>query len=147
MPNVIELLKKDHRTVEELFKKIEKTEVARERKTLFAQLATEVEVHASAEETALYPKVEKMKELEELALEAYEEHNEVREIISRIEELSPEEAEWMETVEELKENIEHHVKEEESEMFPKMGKLLTQEQLIRMGSELQQAKSQLKKAS
>lgn len=148
MASVIELLEKDHRLVEDLFKKIEETEDASKREALFAELSAEVEIHASAEEIAVYPKLEKIKarDLDDEAEHAYKEHTEAREIISEIEKLDPTTDEWMKKVTELKEAIEHHVEDEEGDVFPKMEKTFTAAQLNEMGRAVEAAKSQYQKA-
>ncbi|HTG17138.1 MAG TPA: hemerythrin domain-containing protein, partial [Blastocatellia bacterium] len=72
--DAIELLKKDHRKVAELFEQVEATEDEKKHRQLFEQIKGELETHAYIEEAVMYPAFEKKDELKDMVLEAYEEH-------------------------------------------------------------------------
>jgi hemerythrin superfamily protein len=148
--NVINLLKQDHRKVESLFEKLEPTTErgVKTRTDLFATLKQELDAHAYIEETYLYPVLEKAKETHDIALEAVEEHAVVKELLAELDELPKDEESWGAKLKVLKENVEHHVEEEEGEMFKKARQILSDDELESLGARMEQAKrSQLKQAA
>ena len=141
--DALELLKKDHQTVARLFDELEAGDAAARRQT-FPRLKQELDAHAHAEETVFYPALRERPETRELMPEAYAEHNEVKLMLAELEEQldAAGEAEWTETLAELRENVEHHVEEEEGEMFPLARKALGPEQIEQLGARMQEAKQQ-----
>jgi iron-sulfur cluster repair protein YtfE (RIC family) len=142
------LLKKDHEKVAGIFEKLDTTTErgVKTREELFTQLKQELDVHARIEETILYPVLKQAKETEEITLEAYEEHNVVKQLLAELAELPKEEETWGAKLTVLKENVEHHVEEEEGEMFKKARKVLSQEQIEELGAQLEAAKQEQKRA-
>jgi len=120
--NAIELLKKDHRTVSALFKQFEETEEDDEKVALAQQICTELSIHAEAEEKIFYPAAREAldEESEDLVDEAAVEHRSLKMLIAEIDGSSPDDQLFDANVKVLKEYVEHHVKEEEQEMFPKL---------------------------
>ena len=141
----IAMLKADHRKVEELFKKLEDTteRAVKTRTELFDKLNQELTVHALAEEAVLYPANKEIKETRELGFEAVEEHHVVKILLEELSSLSPDTEEWTAKLSVLKENVEHHVKEEEQELFPKTKKALSAEELDELGNRLFEEKEKL----
>ena len=142
--NAFELLKKDHEKVSGIFEKLEPTteEASQMRQELFAQLKQELDVHARIEETIFYPVLKQAAETRELTLEALEEHQEVKELLAELAALPVNDENWGETLTELKESVEHHVEEEEGEMFIKAREILSQEQIEELGQRMAAAKKQ-----
>lgn len=138
--NITELLEKDHRKVEQLFEQIEKTKSTARRSELFEKLWGEFSLHATAEEEVVYPAFEMLRETEEKMSHAYEEHQGARQIFAKLGRLNPEDDRWMEMCDELKQEIEHHVKEEEEEIFPRAEEALTDQRLKEIGQQFQEAK-------
>jgi hemerythrin-like domain-containing protein len=140
--NALELLKADHKKVASLFDRVKETESEKEHLKLFEQIKSELEVHTHIEETILYPTLRQYEELKELVLEAFEEHKQVKTLIREIEGLveGSERLDAKLTV--MGENVEHHVEEEENEMFPKVEKLMSREELEELGAQLQAAKKE-----
>lgn len=147
MLNVIEVLEKDHRKVEKLFETLETKKATSAQKMVFQELADELDRHAMAEEKAVYPKAERMEETQDIASHSYEEHAGVRKMLHEMDSMDPEDKNWMKKVKELKETVTHHVEEEEGELFPKMEKLFTSDQLQEMAKEVEEIKHQIAKAS
>ena len=131
--NALELLKQDHRKVSELFDKVEATESEKEHERLFEQIRTELETHTHIEETVLYPAFQKHEELKDIVLEAYEEHKQVKTLIREIGRLSDGSERFDAKLKVMGENVEHHVEEEENEMFPKVKQLFSGEELEQLG--------------
>ncbi len=136
--NALELLKADHKVVADLLEKItnttERAEVTREE--LFDELKLNLDTHAHIEETIFYPTIKEEKETHEITLEAYEEHAVVKDLLAQLESEDHQTEEWTAKFTVLKENIEHHVKEEENDMFPKVEKILGEEKLLELGNKM-----------
>jgi iron-sulfur cluster repair protein YtfE (RIC family) len=142
MMTPFELLKKDHKKVAGLLERCEKA-VENERdnvEDLFEQIKNELEVHTRIEETIFYPALKDKEETKDIALEAYEEHKVVKTLLEELEDLSTEDEEWKAKFTVLKENIEHHVEEEEGEMFKKARKALSQQEITELGERMQEEK-------
>lgn len=146
--DAFELLKKDHETVSGIFEKLEPTTErgVKTREELFTQLKQELDVHARIEEEILYPVLKQSKETEDITLEAYEEHHVVKQLLAELEELPKDDETWGAKLKVLQENVEHHVEEEEGEMFKDARKILSQEQIDELGAQLEAAKQEQKKA-
>jgi len=135
-----ELLKKDHQKVSTLFQEIESA--SREAKlAIFRQLKQELDVHAHIEETIFYPVLEREKETREITLEAYEEHRVVKDLLSQLDAATSADEDWEARLTVLKENVEHHVDEEEGELFDKANDVLTGEQADDLGNRMQAEKN------
>ena len=149
--NVFELLKQDHQKVSGIFQQIEAAgagdAAAGQRTQLFAQLKQELDLHAHVEETILYPALKQSAETRSITMEAYEEHQEVKDLLAEIEQTPVDDEEWEALVAELKESVEHHVEEEEGEMFAQARDVLTQEQIDEISQRIEAAKQQQKGAS
>jgi len=138
--DALELLKQDHQAVKDLFGQLDDTEDTKQRKRLFDQIDTQLNIHAHIEETVFYPEIQKIDELKDMVEEALEEHQEVKTLLEEIEGLDPEAEQFSASLEELMENVEHHVAEEEDEMFPKVRERCDQATLDRLGDQLELAK-------
>lgn len=138
--DALELLKKDHQNVKELFQQANAAKDSNERKQLFDQIETELEIHAHIEETVFYPALEKREDLKDMVAEAREEHEEVKAVLEEMEDLQSDSDELNSRLQELQETVEHHVEEEEGEMFPKVRELFQEGELEQLGSQLESAK-------
>lgn len=114
MPRATELLKTDHRTVEQLFQQFEQTRDF----TIAQQICTELTVHAQLEEELVYPVLEQVDP--ELEQHAEEEHDEAKRLIAKIESAGRTTDEVAQWVTQLKQSVLHHVEEEEGKAFPKL---------------------------
>ena len=133
--NAIKFLKQQHRTVEALFKQLEKARSARPRRKAFEQVADMLAVHATIEERHFYPSV-KRRATEEMLLEAVEEHLGVKRVIADMLELGADDETFEAKAKVLKDLVEHHVEEEEKQLFPKVQKLLDADELEAIGEEM-----------
>jgi iron-sulfur cluster repair protein YtfE (RIC family) len=147
--DAFELLKKDHEKVSGIFEKLDATTErgVKTREELFTQLKTELDIHSQIEEQILYPVLKELKETHEITLEAFEEHAVVKQLLAELDALAKDDETWGAKLTVLKENVEHHVEEEEGEMFKDARKVLGQEQVEELGARLQQAKEQKKAMS
>ncbi len=146
--DVFELLKKDHEKVSGIFEKLDATTErgVKTREELFTQLKQELDVHTRIEEEIFYPLLKEAKETEDLTLEAYEEHNVVKQLLAELEALPKDDETWGAKLTVLKENVEHHVEEEEGELFDGAREVLSQEQIEQIGTRMEEAKREQKKA-
>jgi hemerythrin superfamily protein len=117
------LLAKDHKEVKALFKRYEKLSKAEadgsERQELAEQICQMLTVHAQIEEEIFYPAVREAEVEEDLLDEAEVEHASAKDLIAQIQSMSPEDDLYDAKVTVLGEYINHHVQEEEGQMFPK----------------------------
>jgi hemerythrin-like domain-containing protein len=146
--NAFTLLKQDHQTVADLLEKIDKTTERgiKTREELFTRIKTELDVHAKIEEEIFYPALENEEETRDITLEAFEEHRLVKQLLSELESMPKDDEQWTAKFTVLKENIEHHVEEEEGEMFTKARKVLSKEDQEALGERLEAAKEDEKRA-
>ena len=147
--NAFTLLKNDHKKVAGLLEQIDKTTErgVKTREELFTRLKSELELHTEIEETIFYPVLEENEETRDIALEAVEEHRIVKQFLSELESLSKDEEQWTAKFTVLKENIEHHLEEEEGEMFKKARKVLSEQQIEDLGTRMEKAKADKPKAA
>jgi hemerythrin-like domain-containing protein len=133
----IQLLKRQHREVEALFKKIEKARSAEPRRALLAELTANLKLHMAIEEEIFYPAVQQLpvKKAEDMTLEAYEEHAVVKLVLAELPGVDPEDDRFDAKMTVLSELIEHHVDEEEDEMF-KTAKKLGRAELNALGDRM-----------
>lgn len=141
--DAVALLKADHRRVEELFSEFEEATRSDRKSRLASEICTELKVHTELEEQLFYPRArEALKKSDaDLLDEATVEHASAKWLIEQIEGMEPGDELYDAKVKVLSEYIKHHVKEEETELFPKLGK--TDLDLDELGEEMQALKAQL----
>lgn len=145
IPNAIALLKADHRAVEDLFEEYEHARQRNRKQAIVRQICEELTLHAQLEEEAFYPAAQKaLADDKDLVNEAIVEHASLKWLISQIEGMQDDSEMYAAEVTVLKEYVQHHVKEEEKEMFPRLRK--TDLDLDALGQTLFEAKQQLKKS-
>lgn len=139
--DAIKLLKQQHREVEELFAEFEKSEEDAQKQALFAQIADALTVHATIEERWFYPAV-RARQTEEQLEEAYDEHLEVKKLI--VDAMSNADAPGFDgMVAAIKGAVEHHVEEEEDELFAEVQKLMGDDALEALGQQMEAEAMQL----
>lgn len=146
--NAFALLKADHKKVATMLETLnDTTERANKgRQQLFARLKEELDLHARIEEEIFYPALEEAEETRDITLEAFEEHRLVKQLLAELEAEPKDTEEWTAKFTVLKENVEHHVEEEEGEMFKKARQVLSEEEIVLLGERLQKAKQEGKAA-
>lgn len=143
--DVIEILSEDHREVEAIFTELETMWAAgsgaddERRKDLVDQATIELVRHAVAEEVVVYPAVKEKVSAEE-AERAKREHAEAEQTMKRLENLSPDDAEFETQLRTLMQEIREHVVQEEGEMFPRMRAVMSQQELVELGSRVEKIK-------
>lgn len=147
--NAIEMLTKDHDIVKAMLEELASTteRATKKRSDLLARLHHELQIHTALEEQILYPAIKQAggKEEEKMYYEAKEEHRAVDSLVlPDLLHTEPGTAEFAGRVKVMKELIEHHIKEEEGELFPRAKKLLGKEGLEELGMAMQAHKKMLR---
>jgi hemerythrin superfamily protein len=137
--DAIRLLTDDHRRVQELFKRID--EAKGDREQLFQEVARELRVHAGIEEAFLYPAVKDV--LRDRVAESLEEHHQYEMVLDDLAKIGPSDLDWQGRFNALKEDVNHHIKDEEAELFPKTRQLLNERQLEELGQRMEEQKASL----
>jgi hemerythrin superfamily protein len=132
--DAIEMLEEQHRDVEDLFEELESAE-ASDKQDLFDEIADQLAVHALIEEQHFYPAV-KAKRTEDILLESLEEHLSIKRLLADLLKLDPSNETFDAKLKVLQEQVEHHVQEEEDELFPKVRKVLDKKQLVAIAEEM-----------
>ena len=147
--NAFTLLKADHKKVAGILEKLDATTERgiKTREELFGQLKSELDLHAHIEETVLYPALKEADETREITLEAFEEHRLVKQLLGELESMDKGDEQWTARFTVLKENIEHHVEEEEGELFKKARKVLSEAEADDLGARMEAAKNEPKKSA
>lgn len=134
--DALSLIKQQHDEVDALFETIEKARSADRKREVFAELADKLTAHAEMEEKVFYPAVQD-EDTEEDLRESLEEHLSFKRILSDMLALDPASDEFEAKLSVLKEQVEHHAREEEEkELFPKVRKLFGAEELEELGEEM-----------
>ncbi|MCP3169518.1 hemerythrin domain-containing protein [Myxococcus qinghaiensis] len=141
--DAIALLKTDHKTVEQLFRRFEKAgaNAHKLKRKLVEQMVLELSVHAAIEEQVFYPAVRTRSEsMKEEVLRSLEEHHVVKWVLSELDELPAEAERFDAKVYVLMENVRAHVLEEETTLFPAVKKAFKPQELRELGALLESAK-------
>ncbi|HEX9918892.1 MAG TPA: hemerythrin domain-containing protein [Pyrinomonadaceae bacterium] len=140
--DAITLLKTDHEKVSGIFEKLEETTESAEktREELFMKLKQELDLHAHIEETIFYPVLKKSEETRDITMEGIQEHHVVKVLLRELDSMGVGSETWTAKLKVLKENVEHHVEEEEDDMFKSAREVLSQEQLDELGTLMEQEK-------
>ncbi|MCT7977013.1 hemerythrin domain-containing protein [Laspinema olomoucense] len=141
--NILEILRADHRKADTLFMEIEKTSDAKKREEFFGQLYKDLSAHAEAEEEVVYPAIRaQFPEVQHL----YNEQAEMKQLLEAIKSSNGSDASFMTRVKQLKEMVQHHVKEEENEMFNKFQQAMNESQMEQVSKQFKEAKSRIQQS-
>ena len=141
--DAIAMLKADHQRVKDLFAHYEAADNVETKRTLAEQVFVELETHTQLEETVFYPTVnEETDEGPALVKESLSDHETVKNLIQQLRSMAQDTDEFDATFQELIQNVEHHVEEEEAEMFPLAEQALADD-LDDLKEEMQELKADL----
>src|SRR6202047_4573514 len=141
--DAVSMLKDDHKTVEQLFKRFEKAgdRAHVEKRAIVDRIVEALSMHAAIEEQLFYPVARAtVPETEDIALESLEEHHIVKWVLSELDSMTPDDERFDAKVTVLIENVRHHVKEEEQEFFPMVRDALGRNALADLGDAMLAAK-------
>jgi hemerythrin superfamily protein len=137
--DVLKFLNRDHDQVKDVFERLEKAD-GKQAQQLWQQLRDMLTLHETMEETFLYPRLKQDKRAKDLILESYQEHHVMDVLVGEISQFSPGDEQWQPKIKVLRENTEHHISEEEDELFPKVRKIWNDSTRDEVGQLMQQMK-------
>jgi len=140
--DAIALLEADHRKVKRLLTELESTTERgiKTRAELFATIKGELTLHETVEEEIFYPELKAHPKAQDIVLEAYEEHHVVDLLMGELEALDVSDETWGAKATVMKENIEHHIEEEEGEMFRQARQVFDASELDELGQRMKARK-------
>jgi len=142
--NILELLERDHIKVKQILQQMCETtsRAIKKRQELLQQLITELQMHEKIEESIFYPPLKNNTKTRQLTLEAYEEHHAVDDLIKKLSKLDPSDERWLAVLTVIKENLQHHIQEEEDRLFLKAQEEIDEQELSTMAESAQEMKQQ-----
>ena len=143
--DAVTLLKNDHDEVKKMLAELDDTteRAVKTRQQTFTKLKSELEVHEAIEEEIFYPALKEHPKTKEITLEGYEEHHVVDTVMGEMLELEVSDETWTAKFSVMKENLEHHIEEEEGEMFKQARQVFGDSELEDLGSRMEARKKEL----
>jgi predicted DNA-binding protein len=144
--DAITMLEQDHVRVKELLAELETTTErgVKTRGELFATIKGELTVHEIIEEEIFYPELKAHPKAKDIVLEGYQEHHVVDLLMGELEALDVSDETWGAKATVMKENIEHHIEEEEGEMFKSARQVFDRAELLDLGERMERRKRSAK---
>jgi hypothetical protein len=142
--DALTLLRRDHDKVKKLLRELEPTteRADKTRRELFDRIKSELAVHEIIEEEIFYPTLKQHPKAREIVLEGYEEHNVVDTLMGELDTLPVDDETWGPKAKVMIENIEHHIEEEEGDMFDKARQVFDRDELEQLGKAMEQRKTE-----
>jgi hemerythrin superfamily protein len=143
--DAMSLLKEDHQKVKKMLGELESTTErgVKTREELFTKVKQELVVHEAIEEEIFYPALKQHPKTKAIALEGYEEHHVVDTVMAEIEGVAYDDEKWGAKFTVMKENLEHHIEEEEGEMFKQAKQVFDEDELAQLGESMLARKEEL----
>ena len=144
--NAIDLLKEDHDRIKPLLSELKETtdRAEKTRGDLFSRIKQELTVHEIIEEEVFYPALKEHPRAKEIVLEGYEEHDVVSRLMGELDGLEPTDERFGPKAKVMAENVEHHIEEEEGEMFKKARQVFDADELTELGERMAKRKESAK---
>jgi hemerythrin-like domain-containing protein len=134
------MLKQDHDAAKKLMEELAETteRAVKTRERVWTKLLKDLTIHENVEEEIFYPalKAKDVKELNAIVLEALEEHHLVDDIVEQLEDTPFDDEHWTAKFKVTKENVEHHIEEEEGEMFKLVRQTFSRDELEELGDRM-----------
>lgn len=143
--DALELLKRDHEKVKRMVVELDATtdRAEKTRTETFERLKRDLTIHETIEEEILYPALKEFAKTKDITLEAFEEHHVVDQIVAELEATPVTDETWGAKLTVMKENLEHHIQEEEDEMFKQALQVMEHKELAELGEQMDARKRQL----
>ena len=140
--NALTLLKDDHDDIKKLLSKADETteRAVKTRNALLHEIGVKLTAHEKIEEDIFYPALKAHPKAKDIVLEGYQEHHVVDLIMGELQSLDESDETWGAKFSVMKENIEHHIEEEEGEMFTKARAAFSAGELDELGEQMQAMK-------
>ena len=138
--DAIKLLKEDHARIKPLLAELKETtdRAEKTRSELFSRIKQELTVHEIIEEEIFYPELKAHPKAKDIVLEGYEEHHVVDLLMAELERLDVRDESWGAKASVMKENVEHHMEEEEGDMFLKARQVFDKAELEDLGRRMEE---------
>jgi Hemerythrin HHE cation binding domain len=142
--NALTLLEDDHRKMRKLLDELEATTERgiRTREELYSTIKGELTIHELIEEEIFYPALKEHPNAEDIVLEGYEEHHVVDLVMAELENLPVDDESWGAKAKVMKENVEHHMEEEEGDMFKQARSVFDRAELEELGERMAARKTE-----
>jgi hemerythrin-like domain-containing protein len=143
--DAIKLLEDDHEDLKKLLKQGDDTteRAVKTRAALLQEIAAKLTAHEKIEEDIFYPALKEHPKAKDIVLEGYQEHHVVDLIMAELKDTSEDDERWGAKFSVMKENIEHHIEEEEGDMFKTARSVFSREELDEMGTRMEQMKNEV----
>ncbi len=139
--DALKLLKHDHDLMKKLLDHAVEVEDALQRRQALQQIGNDFRAHEEIEEKIFYPALKQHPKARDIVLEGYEEHHVVDVLLEELEAMPPKDERWAAKLKVLKENVEHHIEEEEGEMFKKARSVFERDELEQLGARMSDLKA------
>jgi predicted DNA-binding protein len=140
--DALKLMKQDHERLKKLLERAEHAQAEHSRENILDQIKAELKPHEQMEEQVFYPALKSHRNAKDIVLEGYEEHHVADLVFAELEKTPVGSDVWKAKMKVLKEGIEHHIEEEEGEMFKKARAVFDKAELESLGEQMQQVKNQ-----
>ena len=142
--DALRLLTDDHDKMRKLLDELETTTErgVKTREELFSKIKGELTIHEIIEEEIFYPALKEHPKAKDIVLEGYEEHHVVDTVMAELEDLPVDDESWGAKAKVMKENVEHHMEEEEGEMFQKARQVFDRDELDELGTRMERRKTE-----
>ena len=143
--NALTLLEDDHKDIKKLLNKADDTteRAVKTRAALLREIGVKLTAHEKIEEEIFYPALKEHPKAKDIVLEGYQEHHVVDLIMGELKDLDVDDEKWGAKFAVMKETIEHHIEEEEGEMFTKARAAFSAEELDELGERMQAMKEEI----
>ena len=138
--DALDLLKADHQRVNSLFEQFQSENGRQQKRALFEAIRNDLEAHTSVEESVFYPAFKNYPDFQNLIAASYEEHDEVKSLLTEIEQLGTGSLELDSRVSILMEKVERHVQKEDTELFPMVRRIMRRAERERLGRHMEAIK-------
>lgn len=143
--NAIVMLELQHREVEDLFDELQSERSPDARRAVFVQIADALAIHAAIEERHFYPAVNKRPTMD-ILLDSVEEHLEIKRLIADLLTTDARSEDFDAKLQVLRDDVAHHVREEEKELFPRVKRLFDEQTLSVVGASMAETQLEMRRA-
>jgi len=139
--SVFDILKKEHDKTLELFKQTKRKRA--DPGNVFSQIRTDLTIHMDGEERLLYPVLKEKEPTRDKTLEGWEEHTYIKIVLNDLVGMPREDERWQAKLTVLREMVEHHIEDEEENLFKKAKKVISKEQADQIGTDYTRGKQKM----
>ena len=133
---ILDVLKEDHKEVAELLKRVSRVRTVKSREKYFVEMKQSLEMHSYLEQLIFYRALLESSDHQTAVEHAGQEHGQITDQMAELDSLPNDDSDWMPKFQRLRERIEAHVQEEETDLFERAKKTLSEERLTKLGAEM-----------